>query len=295
MSLPRELTTRPLTLDDAEAVTALVTAEERHDVGTVDVTVDDIVSEWRRPSYDLTTSTLGVFHGDRLVAYADLVHPEFGYTGVLPSERGRSIGTALAGWLEGLARDRGAALLSNQVPRDGAAHRLLTGRGYRERWTAWELELPLGADIAAQPLPDGHSIRSARPGEHERVYEVIEDSFGEWRDRGSLDDFAAMVWGRQGHETWQLRVCVDPAGEVVGATHVYLTDDAGYVARIAVRKDRRGRGLATAMLADAFGLAREHGAVRCYLATDSRTGALGLYEKVGMRVSSAWVNLALDL
>ena len=41
--------------------------------------------------------------------------------------------------------------------------------------------------------------------------------------------------------------------------------------------------------------ARQHGAVRCYLATDSRTGALALYEKVGMRVSSAWVNLALDL
>ena len=49
------------------------------------------------------------------------------------------------------------------------------------------------------------------------------------------------------------------------------------------------------MLADAFTLARSHGAVRCYLGTDSRTGALGLYEKVGMVVSSAWVNLATDL
>jgi mycothiol synthase len=49
------------------------------------------------------------------------------------------------------------------------------------------------------------------------------------------------------------------------------------------------------MLAEAFAVAREHGAVRCYLATDSRSGALGLYEKVGMKVSSTWVNRAIDL
>ncbi len=181
------------------------------------------------------------------------------------------------------------------MPQGGPAFRLLVARGYRERWTAWDLELPEGAEIAAQPLPDGYAIREARPDEHELFYEVVEDAFSEWRARGSLEDFAAMVWGRSGHEPWNLRVCTAPDGTVVGATHVHLTGDSGYVARIAVRKDRRGLGLGGAMLADAFTLTRQHGAVRCYLATDSRTGALALYEKVGMRVSSAWVNLALDL
>ena len=57
----------------------------------------------------------------------------------------------------------------------------------------------------------------------------------------------------------------DADGALVGATHVYLSGDAGYVARIAVRRDRRGLGLARAMLVDAFALARAHGAVRCYL------------------------------
>lgn len=33
---------------------------------------------------------------------------------------------------------------------------------------------------------------------------------------------------------------------------------------------------------------------RFELSTDSRTGALGLYEKVGMRVTSTWVNRAVD-
>ena len=295
MNLPPGLTGRPLALGDAGAVTALITAEELHDVGTVDVDVDDVVAEWQRPSYDLASSSLGVFAGDRLVAYADLVHPDFGYTGVLPTERGRGIGTALADWIESLARARGAELLSNQVPQGGAAHRLLVARGYRERWTAWDLELPEEAEVAAQPLPAGYEIREARPDEHEVFYDVIEDAFSEWRPRGSLEDFAAMVWGRPGHEPWHLRICTAPDGEPAGATHVHLTGKAGYVARIAVRKDRRGLGLGGAMLADAFTQARRHGAVRCYLATDSRTGALALYEKVGMLVSSAWVNLALDL
>ena len=87
-------------------------------------------------------------------------------------------------------------------------------RGYRERWTAWDLELPEGAEITAQPLPDGYAIREARPDEHELFYEVIEDAFSEWRSRGSLEDFAAMVWGRSGHEPWNLRVCTASDGTV---------------------------------------------------------------------------------
>ena len=254
VSLPDGLTSRPLTLDDAEAVTALITAEELHDVGAVDVDLDDVVSEWQRPSYDLATSSLGVFDGDRLVAYADLVHPDFGYTGVLPAERGRGIGSALADWLEALARSRGAELLSNQVPQGGPAYRLLVARGYRERWTAWDLELPEGAEIAAQPLPDGYAIREARPDEHQALLRG---------HRGRLQRVAPPRFAgglrRDGLGTTRSRT-VEPTGlhgprrHRSGATHVHLTGDAGYVARIAVRKDRRGLGLGGAMLADAFTL-----------------------------------------
>jgi mycothiol synthase len=59
-----------------------------------------------------------------------------------------------------------------------------------------------------------------------------------------------------------------------------------------VRRDRRGLGLARALLAESFGVAREHGAKRSQLSTDSRTGALGLYERVGMVVTSTWVHRA---
>lgn len=295
MNLPDGLTSRPLTLDDAAAVAEVTAAEEVHEVGEGDTSVEDIVAEWQRPSYDIASSTLGLFAGDRLVAYADLVHPDFGYTGIHPDHYDLGLRGSLFAWLEDTARARGGALISTQVPGGSDADAQLEARGYRVRWTAWDLELPEGVEIAAHPLPAGLVLRDARPDEHALVWTVIEDAFGEWRDRGAIEDFAAMVWDRPGHEAWNLRLCVDPAGAVLGATHVYLTGDTGYVARVAVRHDRRGLGLARAMLADAFTLARAHGAVRCYLSTDSRSGALGLYEKAGMVVSSTWVNRALDL
>ena len=65
--------------------------------------------------------------------------------------------------------------------------------------------------------------------------------------------------------------------------------------QLAVDRAHRGTGLAQALLADAFGRAREHGATRSELSTDSRTGALDLYLKVGMEVTQTWTHLVTDL
>jgi mycothiol synthase len=56
---------------------------------------------------------------------------------------------------------------------------------------------------------------------------------------------------------------------------------------------QRNRGLAQALLVDAFAAGRAHGALRQCLSTDSRSGALSLYEKVGMVVHDVWVNRAV--
>ena len=46
---------------------------------------------------------------------------------------------------------------------------------------------------------------------------------------------------------------------------------------------------------DAFRVGRDNGASVSELNTDSRTGALGLYEKVGMVTTSIWVNRGITL
>ena len=131
------------------------------------------------------------------------------------------------------------------------------------------------------------------------AHDVLEDAFLEWsvRDREPFEDFEAATTGRPGFEPWNLRVALDPDGAVVGVSLVLVSDNGstGYVDRLAVRKDQRNRGLAQALLVDSFARAREHGTSMAELSTDSRTGALPLYERVGMVAESVWVNRGLDL
>lgn len=297
IDLPDGLTSRSLTLDDAATVVEVIGAEEVVDLGQAEVTVNEIVGDWQQPRFDLATNTVGVFEGDRLVGYGDVSDGDATYAAVLPDHRGRGIGTAIARWAEDAARANGVLTISSNVPEGCAADRLLSSLGYRIRWTAWDLELPEGGEIQARPLPGGFTIRDAAEGDREAAWTLLEDAFLEWseRDRQPLAEFGRRIWGRPHYAPWNLRLLANTDGELVGAVHVHLDDAAGYVAKVAVRRDHRGRGLAAPMLVDAFELARQHGAVRCYLSTDTRAGARTLYEKVGMVVSSTWVNRAMDL
>lgn len=300
--LPAGLTTRPLTPADATAVFEAMAAQELHDLGVVEIEEADIVGEWQRPSFRVEEQAVGVFDGDRLVGYAEFSAPDRGDAAVRPEHRGRGIGTWLARWMQDLARAHGATVVGMAVPEGGPGDRLLTALGYQVRWTSWILKLPVGASIAERPLPPGYAVRAAEPAEYAAVHTVVEDAFLEWseRDRESYEDFAATTVQRPGFVPWQLRVVADPDGAVVAAAVVSVYAEAAdgpeaYISRLATRRDQRGRGLAQALMVDTFAVAREHGAVVCGLSTDSRTGALGLYEKVGMQVTSTWVNRAVRL
>jgi mycothiol synthase len=298
MDLPAGLGQRPLELADSGAVAALIAAQEVEDIGEAVIEAADIVADWQRPSRDVPGSTVGVFAGTELVAYAELSLPDRAFAAVDPAHRGRGIGTALAGWTQRLARRRGSTVVGMPVPSGSPGERLLTRLGYRPRWTSWVLQLPAGGDIAAHPLPPGHELRTADSEPDRRaVWTLLEDAFLEWsaRERQGYDDFAAGVWLRPGFEPWQLRMIVDGNGQAVAAAFLIMAGDCGFVERIATRRNRRNQGFARALLADTFRAAREHGATRSELSTDSRTGALGLYEKVGMQVTSTWVNLAKTL
>jgi mycothiol synthase len=305
LTLPDGLTARTLTHDDAPAVYEVAAAQERADVGKVEIELADIVSDWSRPSWDVTSSTVGVLDGSRIVAYAELIGSGRSDAAVHPDYRRRGIGTALAGWVRDRARARGWPEVGAPVPQGSVGDVLLEKLGYRVRWTSWVLDLPEGAEIQQRDLPDGYTIRAAEPVEYPAVHDVVEDAFLEWsdRDRQSYDDFEAAVVGRPGFEPWNLRVVVDAGGEVVGVALVLMFEDAAaesptkeaFIDRLAVRRDQRHRGLAQALLVDAFAQGRARGAVRQALSTDSRTGALSLYEKVGMQVGDVWVNRGISL
>lgn len=301
-SLAGGLTARPLTMADTRDVSRVMAALELAEIGTADIEEADIVADWQRPSVDVPQVTMGVFDGDRLVGYAEAARDGRGDAAVHPDWHGRGIGTALARWMQHRSRELGASTVGMPVPQGGSGDRLLESLGYRVRWTSWVLQLPEGASIPPRELPEGHVLREARPEEYPTVHEVIEDAFLEFadRERAPFADFEASIVHRPGFEPWQIRVVDGPDG-IVGAAVLIMARDEdglaveGYVDKLAVRADRRGLGLAQALLVDAFTLAREHGAPATGLATDSRTGALSLYEKVGMVVTQTWVNRAVDL
>ena len=297
MVLPDGLVTRPLTHADARAVHELMAAQELADLGSVEIEEADIVADWSKPSHNLTERSIGVLDGERLVGYAELMGADRADAAVHPDWRGRGIGTWLAAWLRDLGRRVGSSVVGMPAPEGSPGDRLMAALGYRVRWRSWVLQLPPGREVPDRDLPDGFVLRQARVDELGAVHDVLEDAFLEWsvRPRESFEDFTAAVLQRPGFEPWQLRVVVDPAGAVGGVAVLQLAGEVTYIARLAVRRDLRGRGLAQALLVDAFAVGRDHGGVVAELSTDSRTGALGLYQKVGMVVTSTWVNRAVDL
>jgi mycothiol synthase len=297
--LPEGLTTRPLQRSDAHDVFVLMAAQEQQDIGHVAIEEADIVSDWAKPSHDLGARSIGVWDGDTLVAYAELMGADRADTSVLPSHRGRGIGTWLAHWLVDLGRSVGSSVVGMPVPQGSPGDRLLEELGFRVRWTSWVLKLPEGATIPERTLPEGYVVRTTGPDELRAAHDVLEDAFLEWsvRDRETFEDFTAATSGRPGFEPWNLRVALDPDGAVVGVSLVLVSDDGAtaFVDRLAVRRDQRNRGIAQALLVDSFARGREHGTRTSELSTDSRTGALPMYERVGMVVDHVWVNRGMDL
>jgi mycothiol synthase len=297
MQLPAGLTARPLGFGDAAAATEVMNEQELAEFGEAMVEEADLVGEWQRPSFEVSAATMGVFDGDRLIAYAEASGGDRGDAAVHPDYCGRGIGTMLARWMQDTARAQGSAVIGMPVAAGSAAERLLRELGYVERWHTWLFRLPPGRDITPQPLANGYAVREAAPTDYRDVWRVTEAAFLEWsdREREGFADFSAEVFDRPGFAPWNARIAVDPDGDVVGAAQVSAEATTAYVHRLAVSPQHRHRGLARALLVDAFSAGRAHGATVFDLTTDSRTGARTLYEKVGMVATHEWVNYAIAL
>ncbi|MGH3360138.1 MAG: GNAT family N-acetyltransferase [Nocardioidaceae bacterium] len=300
--LPPPYECRALETSEATAVTGIINACEVVDFGEPIAELVDIESDWARPSFDLASESIGVTLDGALVAVGEVYQGERAEVYVLPEHRGKGIGSGLLAWTWALTRHRGSRLVGQTIPDSNAgAAALFQSHDYWRRWTSWLLEVPPGGALQWVDPPAGFGIRPFVVGQDEQVtYRVIEDAFDEWPDRlpSTYDDWAPGVLGRPDFEPWQLLLAVEHGAEekIVGACHLVMSDDGtGWVNQVAVRADRRGRGLAQAMLVRAFDAAHERGATRRELATDSRTGALGLYEHIGMRVRASFTHWAIEV
>jgi len=298
VALPDRFTTRPLSLDDLNAIVELIAACEEAANGTSDIDPEDVRSDWSRPGFDLATDAIAVCDGGRIAAAAEVfknradvnVHPEF---------EGRGIGAWLRPWTEERSRALGRSKVGQTLAdSEVGALAFLRRHGYADGHTSWMLTIEMEARPAEPELPDGISVRTFVPGQDdEATYRVVEDAFNEWpgREPATFDEWAALTIRRQDFEPELLQLALDDE-RVVGVVYsIDYPDDDGWIQQVAVAATHRRRGIARALLQRAFAMSWERGDRACGLSTDSRTGALGLYEKVGMHVTRSYTNLVKAL
>lgn len=296
--LPPGYSARPFTSEDAPGFWAVYAAAEQADLGEVAIELEDIRADWARPSVDLARHTMGVLLGDEVVAGSDVYRTRRADGVVHPDHRGRGIGSWLARWTQACSAADGGTRVGMSVPAGSVGEEVFQDLGYERGWTSWALRFPTGATVPDRPLPEGYAIRDVGvPADLPTVHRVVEDAFDEWPERQPYpyEDWLQGVPEREGFEPWQLRVVTDAEGAIAGVCVLLMAGDTAYVDQLATRADQRGRGLAQALLADAFANGRAHGASVSELATDSRTGALPLYERLGMEVIQTWHHWQIDL
>ncbi len=281
---------RPTRRDDAPAIAELVTALDRALLGRSDYSLDELHEEWTE--LDVENDSWVVEDDGRLVAYGTIGrHDEHwridGY--VDPAAWGRGVGGALVDALEAEGRARGAERVQNAVlVADLRAQELLAARGYREVRRFQQMRIELDAAPAAPRWPDGLAVARFAPGDAEAFHAALEDAFADhWQHTFvPFEDWRRQELERDGHDP-SLWCVVRDGGEVVAGTVCRPERlGAGWISRVFTRWPWRGRGLGEALVRQAFSDFWERGQPIVGLGVDTQntTGALRLYERLGMHV-----------
>ncbi|MEI8406294.1 MULTISPECIES: GNAT family N-acetyltransferase [unclassified Kribbella] len=285
--LPHGFTSRSATIDDADAIYRLMAAGEIRWHGQAEIVPDRVAADLQRPELDLSRDTLVVEAATGDLAGSAWIHRgKRAQIDVHPSYQGLGIGTALLDWAEGRSREEGSEWLAQTVDdADKAGTDLVRSRGYEVLATNWLLERPITAP-EPRTLPPGISLSPYDEARAHAVHELIEAAFGEFQQRQKpYDEWAKLTVERPTFRP-NASTLAYAGDELIGAVIAFdlPETDEGYVEQLAVRSDQRGKGVARAMLDDTCAEFHRLGRRDCILWTHSGTGALGMYERLGMRV-----------
>ncbi|HEX6844287.1 MAG TPA: GNAT family N-acetyltransferase, partial [Actinomycetota bacterium] len=283
-ALPDGLTARPMTVDDVDAVVAMVNECELHDTGEPMWERADLLSDSSTEGFDRDRDWVVVLDGERPVGWGMVLHLRSAWVDVHPSVRGRGVGTWLRGWTLARAREKGAPRVGSTInDRRADAVALFRAAGYTPRYTSWILRSDHEERPPDPELPEGVRLRAYRPEDEVETLTMFEEAFQEFADRlpSTLDTWRAMTVRREGFSPEDLMLA-EADGRIVGGAFILDADEI-WVDKLATHRDYRHRGIARALLHLAFQRSFDRGYTRTRLSTDSKSGALSLYERVGMR------------
>ncbi|MFF7716097.1 GNAT family N-acetyltransferase [Streptomyces sp. NPDC007988] len=300
---PPGITVRPATLDDADAVCALMNEIDLLEIGRADTSLTEVEADLKHPEVDLERDSWLVFHGGRLVGYG-LLWDDSGHERIdmdqytLPDQQQPS--AYLFDVMEARAVERAAL---NGASRAVVHMHLnitpttdldaLRARGWSpvRRYNVLTRPLSPAADPVPAP-PPGVRLRACTAEEdRRRAHALLQASFADhfdfqprtyeqWSDDidGDRADWS-LVWIAE----------VDGVGDAAVVRTHNNRSSSGWIGNLGVLREARGRGLGGHLLRHAFGHYAALGRDRIGLGvdTDNSSGALALYEGHGMTLDFA--------
>lgn len=301
--LPDGYEIRSPAFEEVEDVTEMLVATDLADTGASESDADLIRDQWSSPGFQPSEDAWVVTDPNRaIVAYGSVTPDGEGKIkswGVVQHDhRGCGLGAALLDRMEARASARlqgiPAAELHTAVnDADASAAALVRSRGFAHVRTFRHLQI----DLAGPPLdpgdpPDGIAIGGIEPERDlRRIHAIFVEAFSEeWGYRPiTFEEWVGNEVEVPSFDPglWLLATAGD---EAVGALTGVVWGDRGWVGELGVLAPWRGRGIASALLQRAFATFASRGLLRVMLNVDSEnsTGAVRLYEGVGMRTVRAW-------
>lgn len=292
--LVKGLTVAPAQDRDLDDVVELIETIDRSLGVPPDPVREELSWVWHLPTTRLDRDTKILRDGDSVVAYAEATWkaPEAGdamdvVLRIRPDHASTGIGPMLMDWAESLAEERGSdGIRAWTVDRDDDLRDLLRSRGFvyvRSALTMWKV---LGGEEQPSSPPGGVEIRPYTDADERTLYELHHAAFAE---QWGFHSVSFERWNELLHgEGWDpsLVFLADADGAAAGYLVGFLEETSGFVGILGVLKPYRSRGIAKALLHRSFSEFARRGKSDVRLNVDAQnvTGAVALYESVGMTV-----------
>lgn len=314
---------RPATMEDVEAVTALMNLCHQYDLGRQPFDVDETRTEFQEPGTSpeadmrLAYNEAGELAGAAVIYDARVPHvAKFMDVHVHPEHRGGELARQLIDWVLAEARRRidrspeGSRVFAaaDYDLRASYTKSLWAGYGFEPKRYFFEMLIEFeGKEIPEPVWPEGYSISGLQPGEEQESYRVIFDAFkdhyGAIEDRPFEDAFERYWHFISNFKGWTpehflvVKYKGQPAAVTSCLPSIPEDPQKGYVATLGVRREHRRKGLALTMMRYAFRMLRAAGSLRAGLDVDAAnpTGAVGLYEQAGMHADRTYELVELTL
>lgn len=296
---PGDVTLRAPTLDDVDATVAVLNRASQALRGRDDVDANAIEGWWTQPApFDLSTDVVLALRDGVVVGYGDIGDQANDGSVLWLDVRGEALREVHAE-LERRALQRRSAtgvVRAMADERDHALAALLEEGGYRRIRSSYRMGTELVGRAFVPVWPDGASVRSAVEGVDEPLlYRLNEESFVDHWGHTPTPYEEWLHWLRSmgvgDPSLWFVaQVDGEPAGVAICRPFDHGDPDCGWVSVLGVVRAHRRAGLGTALLTHALQELQRRGRVRAELGVDaeSTTGAVGLYERAGMRVLRRW-------